>query len=250
MFDGNTATRWSTGVPMANGQSFTLDMGAAKSIDRVVMDSAGSASDYARGYQVYTSTDGTNFGSPVATGTGTAAQVTANFTPTTARYVKVVQTGSSSSWWSIAELNVFTDGSTGGTGSTGAVLPRTGWTATASSSGGGDVPANALDGSTATRWSSGKPMAGGESFTLDLGAAKTFAKLTMDSAGSASDYARGYQVYTSTDGTNFGSPIATGAGTAAQVTVNFTPVTARYVKVVQTGTSSSWWSIAEVNLYD
>jgi beta-glucosidase len=91
-------------------------------------------------------------------------------------------------------------------------------------------------------------MANGQSFTLDLGAARTFSKLTMDSAGSAADYARGYQVLTSTDGTNFGSAVATGTGTAAQVTANFPATTARYVKVVQTGTSTSWWSIAEVNL--
>ncbi|PYC66368.1 glycosyl hydrolase [Streptomyces tateyamensis] len=247
MLDGNTGTRWSTGTPMVGGESFTLDMGAAKSFDRVVMDSAGSSGDYARGYQVFTSTDGTNFGSAVATGTGTGAAVTVTFPATTARYVKVVQTGSSSSWWSIAELNVFTDGSAGGTG---AVLPRTGWTATASATGGGDVPANMLDGSTSTRWSTGTPMVGGESFTLDLGSTKTFSKLTMDSAGSSGDYARGYQVFTSTDGTNFGSPVATGTGTGAAVTVTFPATTARYVKVVQTGSSTSWWSIAEADLYN
>ncbi|WP_329171415.1 glycoside hydrolase family 3 C-terminal domain-containing protein [Streptomyces sp. NBC_01477] len=252
MLDGNAGTRWSSGAPMANGQSFTLDMGAAKSIDQVVMDSGGSASDYARGYQVFTSADGTNFGSAVATGTGSGAQVTATFPATTARYVKVVQTGTSTSWWSIAELNVFTDGSTGtgGTGGTGAVLPRTGWTATASSTGGGDVPANMLDGNAGTRWSSGVPMANGQSFTLDLGAAKTFSKLVMDSGGSASDYARGYQVFTSADGTNFGSAVATGTGSGAQVTATFPATTARYVKVVQTGTSTSWWSITEANLYN
>ncbi|WP_327292938.1 glycoside hydrolase family 3 C-terminal domain-containing protein [Streptomyces sp. NBC_01198] len=249
MLDGSTGTRWTTGIPMANGQSFTLDMGAAKSIDQVVMDSAGSAADYARGYQVFTSTDGTNFGSAAATGTGTGAQVTATFAVRSARYVKVVQTGTSTSWWSIAELNVFTDGSTG-SGGTGAVLPRTGWSATASSTGGGDVPANLLDGSTATRWSSGVPMAGGESFTLDLGSAKTFSKLTMDSAGSTADYARGYQVFTSTDGSTFGSAVATGTGTGALVTATFPAKTARYVKVVQTGTSTSWWSIAEADLYN
>ncbi len=39
--------------------------------------------------------------------------MTATFPATTARYVRVVQTGTSTSWWSIAELNVYTDGSTG-----------------------------------------------------------------------------------------------------------------------------------------
>jgi beta-glucosidase len=249
MLDGNTATRWSTGTPMANGQSITLDMGSAQNIDQIVMDSAGSTNDYAHGYQVFTSTDGTNFGTAVATGAGTAAKVTVTFPATTARYVKVVQTGTSTSWWSIAELNVYTNGTTTGGGGTGAVLPRTGWVASASATGGGDIPANALDGNTGTRWSTGTPMVNGQTFSLDLGSAQAFSKLTMDSAGSASDYAHGYQVFVSTDGTNFGTAIATGAGTAALVTVTFPTTTARYVKIVQTGSSTSWWSIAEVNLY-
>ena len=113
----------------------------------------------------------------------------------------------------------------------------------------GDIPANMLDGNAGTRWSTGTPMAGGQSFTLDLGSAQTFSKLTMDSAASTTDYAAGYQILVSTDGTNFGTPIATGTPTTALVTATFPTTTARYVKVVQTGTSSSWWSIAETNLY-
>ncbi len=53
----------------------------------------------------------------------------------------------------------------------------------------------------------------------------------------------------STDGTNFGTAIATGTPTTALVTATFPTTTARYVRVVQTGASTSWWSIAEVNLY-
>ena len=187
---------------------------------------------------MFTSTDGTNFGTAVATGTGTAAKVTVTFPATTARYVKVVQTGTSTSWWSIAELNVYTNGTTGGGGGSGTVLPRTGWIATASATGGGDVPANALDGNTGTRWSTGTPMVNGQTFTLDLGSAKSFSKLTMDSAGSTNDYAHGYQVFVSTDGTNFGSRDRhrhrhRGAGHG-----DVPAATARYVKIVQTGTAS------------
>ncbi len=90
------------------------------------------------------------------------------------------------------------------------MLSRTGWVASASATGGGDVPANMLDGNTGTRWSTGTPMVNGQTFTLDLGSAKSFSKLMMDSAGSTGDYAHGYQVFVSTDGTNFGSAIATG----------------------------------------
>ncbi len=247
MLDGNTATRWSSGTPMVNGQTVTVDMGSAQSIDQITMDSAGSASDYAHGYQVSLSTNGTTWSSPVATGTGTGALVTATFTEQTARYIRVTQTGTSTSWWSIAEFNAYTSGTT--TPPTGGVLSRTGWVASASPSSAGDVPAQMLDGNTATRWSSGTPMVNGQTVTVDMTAAHSISKITMDSAGSTNDYARGYQVSLSTDGVNWGSPVATGTGTAALVTVTFTAQTARYIRVTQTGSATSWWSIAEFNAY-
>jgi beta-glucosidase len=127
-------------------------------------------------------------------------------------------------------------------------LPRTAWTVTASSTGGTDVPARMIDANTATRWSTGTPMVNGQWLTVDLGSAQTFRQLRMDSAGSANDYARGYQILTSDDGTTWSAPVATGTGTAALITVAFPARTARYVRVVQTGTASNWWSVAELNL--
>ena len=92
---------------VVNGQTVTVDMAAAHSIRQLTMDSAGSTNDYAHGYQVNLSTDGVNWGSPVATGAGTAALVTVTFPAQNARYIRVTQTGSSSSWWSIAEFNAY-----------------------------------------------------------------------------------------------------------------------------------------------
>ncbi|MFJ9523412.1 discoidin domain-containing protein [Kitasatospora sp. NPDC101801] len=137
----------------------------------------------------------------------------------------------------------------GGTGGGLTPVPRTGWSATASSSAGGDVPLNMVDGVAGSRWSSGVPMAAGQSVTVDTGAVRSLARITMDSAGSAADYARGYQVFLSTGGVSWGSAVASGSGTGALVTVDFAAQNARYVKVVQTGTSTSWWSIAEFNAY-
>ncbi|WP_155893449.1 discoidin domain-containing protein [Cystobacter fuscus] len=134
-------------------------------------------------------------------------------------------------------------------GSTGTALPRTGWTATSSPTSG--EPASALlDGSMSTRWTTGAPMANGQSLTVDMQSAKTFTKIVMDSTGSDSDYARGYQVFVSSDGANWGSAIATGTGTGPVITVTFTARTARYIRVVQTGTNSSWWSMREFNVYN
>jgi beta-glucosidase len=127
-------------------------------------------------------------------------------------------------------------------------LPRTGWTASASVSSTTDVPANMLDGNTSTRWSTGIPMANGQTITIDMAAPHTVSQITMDSAGSTNDYARGYQVSLSTDATTW-TAVASGSGTSALVTVTFTPSTARYIRVTQTGSASSWWSIAEFNAY-
>jgi hypothetical protein len=138
-------------------------------------------------------------------------------------------------------------GASGGAGET--ALSRAGWTATAVPTSAGDVPANALDGNTGSRWSSGQDMANGNYYLLDMQAAHTFNELTMDSTGSANDYARGYQVFVSNDGTTFGNAIATGTGTAPVITVTFPVQTARYLKIVETAAAAFWWSITELNIY-
>jgi acyl-CoA hydrolase len=249
VLDGNSATRWSTGAPMANGMWLQVDMQATQSFDRITMDSGGSANDYARGYEVFVSNDGVNFGNPIASGSATSALVTVTFAPQNARYLKIVQTGAASFWWSIAELNVYSPAAASDAGVMESPLPRSGWVPTASNTGGADAPARALDGSSATRWSSGAPMANGMWFQVDMQATQSFSQITMDSGGSANDYARGYQVFVSSDGVNFGNPIAAGSGASALVTVTFAPQSARYVKIVQTGAASFWWSIAELNVY-
>lgn len=249
MLDGDVNTRWTFGAPMETGQSITIDMKTSQSFDRVVMDSAGSANDYARGYEVYVSNDGTNWGNPVTTGTGDGAEITVDFSTQTARYIKVVQTGSASSWWSIVEFDVIStaDPNGGGTGDEETELDRTGWTAESSVTS-GDTIDNLLDGDMTTRWSSGKPMEPGQSFTVDMKTFKTFSRIVMDSTGSNEDYARGYEVYVSNDGTNWSNPVATGTGDSAKVTVDFAVQTARYIKVVQTGNASNWWSISEFDV--
>lgn len=114
MLDGDLNTRWTSGAPMAPGQSILLDMGSAQPVDQITLDSAASVGDYARGYEIYLSADGSSWGSAVASGTPTAPLITASFTAQTARYIKVVQTGSSSSWWSIAEFKVYKADGSGG----------------------------------------------------------------------------------------------------------------------------------------
>jgi beta-glucosidase len=120
---------------------------------------------------------------------------------------------------------------------------------TASASQGGSPATNAIDGSEATRWTTGTPMTNGMWFELNMQSAQTFNQIAMDSNGSANDYSRGYSVYVSSDGVNWGNPIATGTGTQSLITVTFPTQTAQYIQIVQTGTASFWWSLAEINVY-
>jgi len=132
----------------------------------------------------------------------------------------------------------------------GTPLPRTGWSATASVSDSTDVPANMLDGNESTRWSTGTAQAPGQDIVIDMGSARTIDAISMDSGPSAGDYARGYVVFLSTDGTDWSPAVASGVGSSSVIDVSFSAQSAQYIEVEQTGSSGNWWSIAEFNAYD
>jgi beta-glucosidase len=249
--DGTASTRWSTGAAQTNGQWFKVDMKASFQINKLTLDNTASPSDYPRGYSVTLSADDVTYGAPVATGAGSGTVTTITFATQPARFIKITQTGTASSWWSIHELNVF---GTGGA-PTLTAYPRTGWVASAQHTNGTDVVANALDGNSATRWSDGTPQSTMTSpaqyFQVDMGVSQPFSQLTLDSAGSTGDYLRNYQVLVGNTSPPTTS-IVTGTGTAALTTITFPSTTARYIRVVQTAASSgvgSWWSIAELNVW-
>jgi fibronectin type 3 domain-containing protein len=128
-------------------------------------------------------------------------------------------------------------------------LNRLGWVATSSTSG-SDVPGNALDGNLGTRWSTGTSQTSGQWFQLDMGSPGTFNKIVLNAVNSANDYPRGYQVYVSNDGVNWGSSIASGAGASGTTTITFTSQAARYIRIIQTGSApGTFWSIDEIYVF-
>ena len=179
----------------------------------------------------------------VAFGNPDGSSVLLSYGAAEARYQHTIASGQRSVSYSLpvgAEVSL---------GTSETLLSRAGWTATASSSAGGDPPANAVDGDPGTRWSGGHGQTNGDWFSLDLGAPRTFDGLLVDSTVSTGDFARGYQVYVSNDGVNWGSAIASGPGTGQLLRVVFEPVTARYVRIVATEGSGNWWSIGEINVF-
>jgi HEAT repeat protein len=108
----------------------------------------------------------------------------------------------------------------------------------------------ALDRDLSTRWDTGRGMKPGDWFVLDIGAESTIKGLTLDTRNSSNDYPRGYEVYVSFDGGSWGKPVITGEGNNPLTKITFDrPVRTRFIKIVQTDSSDSWyWSIHELSL--
>jgi O-glycosyl hydrolase len=132
----------------------------------------------------------------------------------------------------------------------GPALPRTGWTATASDASQWDAPGNMLDGSSDSRYSSGRGQYDGLWIQVDMGQTQTFDKIVLDVGTSVSDYARSADVHVSTDGTDWTKVSSVADGQRVHL-ISFPTQTARYIKVVNTGNvARSWWSVAEFNVYN
>jgi len=128
-------------------------------------------------------------------------------------------------------------------------LSRTGWVASASPTG---TPANAIDGSATTRWTTTSIQANGNFFQVDLGAQRTFTEIRMDTTTTATDFPRSFNVGVSNDGSTF-TTVASAMGTSAVVTVAFASQTARYIRVTLANLpagQTNAWSIYEFNVYD
>lgn len=106
--DGNPRSRYSTNAYMKPGMWFSFDMKRDMNIRTIMLDTQGSSGDYPRGYCVFVSSDGENWGEPIVTGKGTTAITELAFPPNTiTRHVKIEQTGQYNLFWSIHELEVF-----------------------------------------------------------------------------------------------------------------------------------------------
>jgi glucosylceramidase len=104
--DGDASTRWSSGAAQTPGQSITADLGQPVRFSRVAVDSGDNLGDFARSFTLAASTDGLHWrtlGSYAARGQLTTVSVRG----TSARYLRVTNTGTSDNWWSVADLRVY-----------------------------------------------------------------------------------------------------------------------------------------------
>lgn len=109
--DRNPGSRWTTGTGMAPGQWLELDLHANCLIRRIVLDTAGSAGDYPRAYEVFVGDAPAPAGPPALTGTGNGPVTEMTFDPPRrGRHVRIVQQGTVGNlYWSVHELKVEAD---------------------------------------------------------------------------------------------------------------------------------------------
>jgi glucosylceramidase len=113
----------------------------------------------------------------------------------------------------------------------------------------GDVASHLADDDASSRWSSGTGQEPGLYVQLNLSQQAMVKRVVLDAGSSNGDYVRGYALHVSNDGSNWGTPVATGAGTGQLTTIDIAPTSARYVRVVSTGTVGNWWSVHEMRVY-
>lgn len=132
-------------------------------------------------------------------------------------------------------------------------LDRSSWTLSASHN--DSQTGYAIDAQEDTRWTTGQAQRMGQSFTIDLKKSSSFNRiemLTQYGNKSVNDHPRVYELYISNDGNDWGAAVAMGEGDSDGLTVINLDinVTARFVKIVQTGSDNyHWWSIHNINLY-
>ena len=108
MIDKSVSTRWSSGTPQSPAQYIIIDLTERLNFNRIELDSSGSVNDYPRGYSIFVSFDGINWGSPITTGMGEGRITVINLSAQAARYIRIAQTGSDVDfWWSVHELKIF-----------------------------------------------------------------------------------------------------------------------------------------------
>ena len=252
--DEDYNTTWTTGVAQANGQWIKLALTSTCTYVDQVNFNASAPGNEAAAWQIYLSLDGTNWGSPVLTGTNGGGGW---FSPKAAKYVKIVQTGTSATPWNIQELRVYytevcselprTDPNNG------IAWATTGYDSHGTLKTGGYQGSNATDGTTTTRFASQETQAAGERLQINFGFCESVNRIVMDAGTGtwANDYARAFDVYLSMDGVNWGTPVYSGTGSSAVIDTGlFTRTNGKYMKIVQTSnTAGVWWGVAELHVY-
>lgn len=257
VLDGDTSsywhTQWNPNTP-ALPHTITIDMKTTLLVDAIAYTPRqdGQLNGNIGQYQVLVSTDGNTF-TQVAAGTWAddSRMKLTTFDLVQAKFIRIralTEAGNRGQWSSASEINV----------SAKSLLPRAGWTASADSTQDVHVAGNVLDGDGSsywhTEWTPTQP-ALPHQITIDMKSViqnlNSLIYLPRQD-GSANGRIGQYQVYLSTDGTNFNQVTSgTWADNASQKSASFEPAAARYIRLrslTEAGNRGPWTSVGEINV--
>ncbi len=263
-FDGNNATMWSqkwTDPIPPLPHEIQIDLGMLYDVQgfRYLPRQDGIANGRIGQYEFYVSSDGVNWGTPVATGTfaDTAAEKEVIFTTKTGRFIRLralTEAGNRCQQSVVAELNVL------GTAVYPAadLISRAGWSLVYVDNQAAGAAVNTFDGNPQTVWSQKwtdpiPPLP--HEIQIDLGAVHVisgFRYLTRQD-GIANGRIGQYEFYISSDGVNWGTPVITGVfpDNAVEKEVRFAAVTGRYIRfraLTEAGNRCQQSVVAEINV--
>lgn len=244
--DASATTRWTPGSNQAANQWFQIDLGSQRTFTALRLDTTTSPNDYPRNYKVQVANNTTSWGTApnVATSSGTIVTpgvTLIGFPSQSARYIRITLTDVAGVPWSIYDANVYD-----------AVLPRTGWGASASIN--NSNAGLTIDGLSTSRWNTGtSTQVNGQWLQIDMASPRTFNQIVLDTGSTVTtQFPRGFNVTTSNDGSSFGPSIANGAGTGRFTVINFVTQQARYVRITlalsNPSTVSTPWSVEELTI--
>ncbi|MCJ1341807.1 hypothetical protein MMC09_007104 [Bachmanniomyces sp. S44760] len=140
-----------------------------------------------------------------------------------------------------------------------AQISRTGWTLTVDTAQSGNPATNAIDGNSATFWHSEYTPTLTQlphTMTIDMKSSHNIDQISYQPRqdGNSNGNIGQHKIYVSTDGVNFGNPVALGTyyDDASTKTTTFVPRPARYVRIVaitEAGNRGPWTSMAEINVF-
>lgn len=245
---------WTSRKPQEPGQWFQVDMGAPHTFSRLQIDTRARFSDYMRGYELYVSNDGMTWSGPIVKGKNEQSVLRLSFPAQTARYIKLVQTGKTWHDWVIANLEVYAPVGTSLQASAlklpahEMLLDSHLWRASSNPKiYNVQMPLMTVQ-NKGEYASSGQAQQPGLYYQVDMQEAQRLYKIVWDTGYNGFDYLRGYEVYVSNDGMDWGRPIAAGRG-APITTIVFPTQTARYIRIVTTRHSRNHWALTQLRAY-
>jgi len=127
---------------------------------------------------------------------------------------------------------------------TDVLLPRTGWTITASTNNSNAF--KAIDDDASTRWDTSSSQQAGQWVIVDMHSVQKMNRIILDSSKSPDDGPAAYELYLNNGKDGDWKRVASGTSGGAVLIISFSEEEASQFKIVQTGSKGNYWSIHEL----